>query len=63
MSEGNICIAEPNLEVLPLRLVFFVKSFEKWCMYGVMALYKVSMLSYQMTTNSVVNRILVCVIN
>ena len=45
MSEGNICIAEPNLEALPLRkiqqrtsLVFFRKFLK--IMYGVMTLIK-----------------------
>ena len=32
-------------------------------MYGVMALYGVSLLHYQMTTNSAVNKNLACVIN
>ena len=32
-------------------------------MYGVMTLYEVPLLHYQMTTNSAVNRNLTCVIN
>ena len=56
MSESNTCIAEPNLEVVPLRiiqqrtsLVFLLKVFKNnvWndntC--------KVSLLHYHMTTN------------
>ena len=64
MSEGNTCIAEPNLEVLPL--IWFSKGLVQFqffkIMYVVMTL-KVSLLHYQMTTNSAVNRNLACVIN
>ena len=68
MSEGNTCIAEPNLDLLPLRiiqqrtsLVFLLKIFKNnvWSDET----YKVSLLHYQMTTNSAVNRNLACVIN
>ena len=58
MSEGNVCIANPNLEVLPLtkfskRLVqfLFVKCFFLKMMYC------------QMTKNSAVNRNLTHVTN
>ena len=68
MSEGNTCIAEPNLEVLPLKiiqyrtsLVFLLKVFKNnvWSDDT----YKVSLLHYQMTTDSAVNRNVACVIN
>ena len=59
MSEGNTCIAEPNLEVLPLRIIqsrnnFSLKVFKNnvWSDDT----YKVSLLHYQTTTNSAVNR-------
>ena len=68
MSEGNTCIARPNLEVLPFRiiqwrtsLVFLLKvSKSNLWSYDT---YEVSLLHYQMTINSVVNRNLACVIN
>ena len=68
VPEGNTCIAEPNLEVFPLRiiqwrasLVFLLKVFKNNLKSD--ETYKVSLFHYQMTTNSAVNRILACVIN
>ena len=68
VPEGNTCIAEPNLEVLPFRiiqwrasLVFLLKVFKNNLKSD--ESYKVSLFHYQMTTNSAVNRILACVIN
>ena len=68
MSEGNTCIAEPNLEVLPLRiiqqrtsLVFLLKVFKNNVWSDDTD--KVSLLHYQMTINSAGNRNLACVIN
>ena len=69
MSEGNTCIAEPKLEVLPLRWFskelanfFLVKSFKNWCMER-WHLFEVILLYYQMTTNKAVNRNLTSVMN
>ena len=65
MSEGNTCIAEPNLKLLPLRkfskgLVYFSRksSVETVLKNKVWsdATSEVSLLHYQMLTNSAVNR-------
>ena len=63
MSESNTCIAEPNLEVLPLTkimektsLFFFVLKNDVWSFDTLPLLY------YQKTTNSAVNRSLASVV-
>ena len=55
MSEDNTCIAEPNLEVLPLRIIqertssdFLLKVFKGYVWSD--DTYKVSLLYYHMTT-------------
>ena len=68
MSESNTCIVEPNLEILPLKIIqyrtslfFLLKIFKNNVWSD--DIYKVSLLHCQMTTNSAVNRNLACVIN
>ena len=68
MSEGNTCIGEPpNLEVLPLIIIQYGTSLVFLLIFknNVSSddTYKVSLLYYQMATNSAVNKNLACVIN
>ena len=67
MSEGNTCIGEPpNLQVLPLIIIQYRSSLVFLLIFknnvSSDGTYKVSLLHYQMATNSAVNRNLACVI-